>query len=411
MSEGEGNAGVIDSHITLGMFYRAQCSLGPDGHTIWPVYGRLVDQLAHYFEKIIFAEPTATFPLDKSTYRISSDNVSIFELPYFNHADEFFRVAAGTWRKAKEAVRPLDLVYIRLPLPSAWLIWREAKRQGKKIVLHIVGDLRQQYNRKQSLISRMGAKIGVEFFENINQFMINRSLTITQGKHLERKHSRPGNLVYELSRVPLEKSDIIYRNDTCLDSEVKLLWVGNIHGRKGLDDLVRAVKICRDNKNFLSLYIIGDGDQEVKRNLREIIISLNLEEAVTFAGFVPYGPELFSFYDNSDIFVYPSFGEGFPRAIFEAMARGIPIVATGVGGIPEIVQHNLNGILINPGDPAEIAKAIKRIMSDVKLRKKLIAVGRSTVENYTLDSFCERFMALLDAHFNLNHAIEPRNPQ
>jgi len=391
---------AIFSRLRLGMFYRALVSKGRNGYTIWPVYAKLVEKLAQYFDHILLVEPTSHISLPKSTHKITKDNISVFELPYFQHADDFLKVAPATISRLESAIRQVDIVYIRIPLPSAFFIWREAKRQKKMVVLHVVGDLRKQYSRERPLLNRWVARIGVECFELMNQFIINKSLTITQGRGLEAKHKRPGNRVYEITRVPLEDREIVHYRDTCKHDKIKLLWIGNVHARKGLRDLINAVKICRRSGHNVYLDLIGEGDDKLKRKLQELIRSLQLSNTVRFVGFVPHGKNLFHYYDYSDIFVYPTYGEGFPRVVLESMARALPVITTRVGGIPELVRHEENGILINPGRPSEIGEAIQRMIKDDSLRRKLIASGLSTARKYKLDNFCRKFLTLVARHYD-----------
>ena len=111
-----------------------------------------------------------------------------------------------------------------------------------------------------------------------------------------------------------------------------------------------------------------------------------LSRHVEFTGYVPFGPQLESQYRSSDIFVLPSLSEGFPRVIVEALAFGLPVVTTTVGGIQHLLRDSYDALLVEPGSPLQLAKAIKRLNDDNNLRRKLIKNGFKTALDMTAES-------------------------
>ncbi|MCW4003164.1 MAG: glycosyltransferase family 4 protein [Candidatus Bathyarchaeota archaeon] len=109
--------------------------------------------------------------------------------------------------------------------------------------------------------------------------------------------------------------------------------------------------------------------------LQERILELNLTNNVTFHGVIPH-ENLISYYQNSDLFVLPSFSEAFGMGLIEAMACGLPVVATDVGGIPEVVEQGKTGLLVESGDSGALAKAILDIFSDGKMRIRMSEAAR-----------------------------------
>jgi glycosyltransferase involved in cell wall biosynthesis len=93
-------------------------------------------------------------------------------------------------------------------------------------------------------------------------------------------------------------------------------------------------------------------------------------------------------YDAADIFVFPTYAEGFPRVILEAMARGLPVVSTRVSGIPGLVKDH--ALLVSPGSPHEVAEAILKVIDDPMLRRNLIRGGRDIARQYTLEETTRR---------------------
>jgi glycosyltransferase involved in cell wall biosynthesis len=133
----------------------------------------------------------------------------------------------------------------------------------------------------------------------------------------------------------------------------RLGWVGRISGEKGPDILIEALPALTDIN--LHVTLIGDGPERAK--LEQRVKRLQLDDHVSFAGEVPRASRLFSAFD---LFVLSSRTEGTPITLFEAMAASVPIVATSVGGVPDVVSSN-EAILVEPEDPAALAAAIRRV--------------------------------------------------
>jgi glycosyltransferase involved in cell wall biosynthesis len=109
------------------------------------------------------------------------------------------------------------------------------------------------------------------------------------------------------------------------------------------------------------------------------------ENKMKFHGFKKVGPDLNEMYRMADIYVIPSYHEGFPRTIWEAMANSLPVVATKVGSIPYFLEDKKHAILINPKKTSDIVKAVNQLISDNNLRKLLIRNGIEISKTNTLE--------------------------
>jgi glycosyltransferase involved in cell wall biosynthesis len=104
-----------------------------------------------------------------------------------------------------------------------------------------------------------------------------------------------------------------------------------------------------------------------------------------------------AFFDSLDIFVLSSRREGLPNVLLEAMAMEVPVVATGIAGIPRLIQSGANGILVPPDSVEELAGAMQKLMKEPELRKKLADAGRATIEHdYSFQRRMERVAAIYD---------------
>jgi len=160
---------------------------------------------------------------------------------------------------------------------------------------------------------------------------------------------------------------------------IKIGYVGRLIEGKGLEDLFGAIAILKSQNLEFNCLIFGNGPMEEK--LKETAEKLGINDKIEWQGFVPYSkvPEALS---QIDIFVYPSWHEGFGRAIMEALAMGKAVVATNVGGIPDLIKDGENGFLVFPNNPQELVLKIKELLENKELREKFGKAGRKWVSEH-----------------------------
>jgi len=159
-----------------------------------------------------------------------------------------------------------------------------------------------------------------------------------------------------------------------------VLYVGNLIKRKGVDILIHAFQHTLSAVPDARLVIVGIGPEE--RNLRNLQARLNLEQ-ISFVGRMPR-TEMPDVYRSCDILVLPSlYYEIFGNVIVEAMASGLPVICTRIGGMKDIVIHGETGFQVNPGDPLQLSKHLIKLLSDDELKSKMsIAARKLAVEKY-----------------------------
>jgi glycosyltransferase involved in cell wall biosynthesis len=158
--------------------------------------------------------------------------------------------------------------------------------------------------------------------------------------------------------------------------KIKIVSLGRIGKRKGTFDLLNAfAKLAPEQREKSELILAGIGALEEARSLAA---KLNLEQHVTFAGWVEpqQRGELLS---EADVFVLPSYNEGLPMALLEAMSWGLPSITTPVGGIPEVITHKDTGLLVNPGDVQQLAEALESLIENESLRLDIGNAARQQV--------------------------------
>ncbi len=163
-------------------------------------------------------------------------------------------------------------------------------------------------------------------------------------------------------------------------------FVGRLSEEKGLDYLIDAVKGLSYEKEPWRLIILGDGPQ--RQALENAVRESGLTPQVLFAGFQS---DTEAWYPAMDAIVLPSLTEGTPMVLLEAMARGIPVIATAVGGVPAILFGKENGILVPPADSTRLLEAMRTVAGDPDLCRRLSDGGiRSVQERYDVPSWIRK---------------------
>ena len=183
--------------------------------------------------------------------------------------------------------------------------------------------------------------------------------------------------------------------------------MGRLVPAKGQHVLIAAIDELVNTDHRICLRFVGSGpdDDSLKRDVAE----RGLEREVIFEGPVNQD-RVREFYGRADVFVLPSFAEGIPVALMEAMAMEIPCISTFVAGIPELIRDNIDGILVAPSDQHALAVAIERLVVDPKLRRDLGRAGRSRViDKYNLERNVGRMAMIFASRIkepNVRHDTE-----
>ena len=171
--------------------------------------------------------------------------------------------------------------------------------------------------------------------------------------------------------VPKERNDM---------EEPYVLYTGRLDSRKGLVDLIKSAEYVCQEYSKIKFILTGKGPN--KKYLEQRINELGLKKNFYFAGFVAR-PKLLEYYQNATVYVLPSYYEGLPTTLLEAMSCGIPTIATDVKGSSEVITDGETGLLVPPRDPKRLADAILRLLEEEELRKRIgINARRHVVDNY-----------------------------
>jgi len=175
------------------------------------------------------------------------------------------------------------------------------------------------------------------------------------------------------------------------NKRVGFLFVGRIIPVKNLSFLINGFKEALKVSSNIVLHIVGDGDPKELEKIKNL--SRNIPN-IKFLGKV-VGDDLVKIYQHNDVFCITSVYDNFPNVVFEAMACGLPVIGTNVGGIPMQIENEKTGILVKSNDIGELKSAILRLSLDEKLRNKMSRAGREKIEKeFSWDKSAEQLESI-----------------
>ena len=173
---------------------------------------------------------------------------------------------------------------------------------------------------------------------------------------------------------------------------LRLLYIGRLAREKGLYEVLHGLKLARARGTQAQLVIVGSGPEGAR--LRQLASGLGLAPDVSFTGPV-FGRDKISLLGNADVLVLASHSEGLPYALLESMAAGVPVIATRVGAIPDVMDDGVHGLFVPPRDPNAISRAIATLGADRESLARMSAACRGRIASgYSIDRLAEEFCKL-----------------
>jgi len=310
------------------------------------------------------------------------------------------KIAAALSGWAQVAVRlvTLDAPLVHVHLSSRASFWRKAvvcllaRLARRPYLLHAHGSEFVQFHEECGPLARAIVRLVLARAQLV------MALSDTWRESLARISPRARIEVLR-NAVPLPPLDDLRRRE---DREPILLFLGEMARHKGVFELARA--FARVTAKLPRLKLVYSGTGAALEEVRQLGTELRLDDRMACTGWVELEGKRAAL-AGATLFVLPSYVEGMPMALLEAMAWGLPVIATPVGGVPEMLTQEVNGLLVAPGDIDALAAAIARLMSDPPLRARLAAAARETIATrFSLDATVEQ---LLDIYRRFG--IEPRD--
>ena len=213
----------------------------------------------------------------------------------------------------------------------------------------------------------------------IEQMGINKDITILRN-------------AVDISRFKPSKNMEMRQNYKIDDDDLLILFIGHLETFKGIFELLDAFYEINKKHTNTKLMIVGEGHEEQK--VRDTVSKLKLEGSIMFTGKV--SPETIqNYYQMADIFTLPSYTEGLPLVVIEAMACGLPVIVSTAGGIPELVKDGKNGFLVPPKDKFILTKKLEILVDKKELREKFGVKAFETVDDeFNIDKKVDKLIKI-----------------
>ena len=348
-----GGSGIIATELGLALARR--------GHTVHVVSSETPWRFDGYVENLFFHE------------------VESHEYPLFGHDNYVLALASKMVEVASRASLDLLHVHYAIPHAAAGFLAREILgKQGPRLVTTLHGTDITVVGQDRSFLP-------------VTRFSIERSDAVTVPSRFLREATYEQLGVdrgVAIEVIPNFVDTEVYRPDGARHGRPVIVHTSNFRPVKRVDDVVRVFSLLRRGRDC-ELVLIGDGPE--RSRVERLARDLGVDDSVTFLG---KQHAFVKVLQGARVFVLPSATESFGLAALEALACGVPVVASRVGGLPEVVTEGENGFLAPLGDTAGLAEAIGRLLDDDALHARMSARARElAVERFRMAPMIDRYEA------------------
>lgn len=386
--------------MKLGFYYHTPVQLNESNSLLIPSYlGVFLDSLASNVDHLYLFMHEEKASNKELNYILKQTNVTWVNLGSKKPA---WHRALFSYKTLKILIKyPIDIDILLVRGPSPLAPYFVNAYRVERINYLIVGDYAEAV--KQGTGRGIRNRI-VDLFliwndRNLNRVLRN-SKVIVNSTSLYNKYKGKCQKLYQIKTTTLSSKDIYFREDsfTKFNDTVNVLFTGRITWQKGLKELfISTSRLIKKGIN-INLHIVGWEDNvgnSIEEELQVYASKNGFDSHVFFHGRKQVGEELNNFYRKAQIYVLPTYHEGFPRTIWEAMASGTPVITTPVGSIPYYLKAEENCLLVPSRNTEQLCMAIEKIIKNENLRKRIISNSYELVKDCTLEIQSARLVEIL----------------
>jgi glycosyltransferase involved in cell wall biosynthesis len=351
--------------------------------------------IAKKFKRIIIFAPVLNgdISLADRFYKINGNNLKVIAIPNYNGSTYSliyagFKVMPALYKVLELLQDQIDILWqvdCPNPLNLVFNIFCSVRKIPMVFFLRL--DVISILKIKNRGFKRFFSIIFAKIIDWFNRRLLEKHPAFVTGEKLYQSYKKKNRLVYKIFENLIRKEEILAASEARVrknNGNLEIVGIGRLEKQKGFVYLLETVRLLTEVYCIKAHFtLIGSGPEE--KTLKEYIHKYKLEDYVEMTGFIKHG-ELFSRYlEKADILAQPSLEEGVPKTIFEAMASGIPIIASRVGGLPYLIKNGVNGLLVKPANPEELAEAILRYKNDFALFKNIALNNLSYVDGFIFE--------------------------
>lgn len=330
---------------------------------LWQRYLRVFDHVT-----IVARVRHVSGYIGKDMHRANGANVTFFELPYFYGPLDFLKKRREITERIKDSTELSGSFLLRVPGQIGTIAAKYLTKAKTKYGVEVVGDPYDVFS-KGAVKHPLRIFFKYKYYSDLKNVVSGASsaLYVTKDALQKRYHPRKGAFTTCASNVIL-KEGYIKANSRIFGCEkklIKIISIGSLEQMyKAPDVLLKSIKEINESQRRYRVSLVWIGAGKYQEEMKRLAKKLNVESDVCFKGYISDKNEIISLLDQSDLFVLASRTEGLPRVVIEAMARGLPVIGTRVGGIPELISERL---LVEKNSPNALASKIKYIIDNPEI--------------------------------------------
>ncbi|MDA7927772.1 glycosyltransferase family 4 protein [Akkermansiaceae bacterium] len=385
--------------MKLGFYYHIPIRTTKNGLVTAGFLGCFLDALAARVDELVLFLHEAAECNAGMDYELTAQNVRFVSLGRKPHPVSRTFLGTRLVDPVRKELSNCDMLLVRAPthLFRAWA--RLCQNERVRLVPLLVGDYAScNANIEFTFLKKQVLKGLNRFVDWQERRYLGGKQVLVNSAALAEKYQPIAKVVHQVRTTTLSEDSFFEREDTCGNDEINLLYTGRFDWQKGLQELFDAFVLIVKGGCSVRLHMVGwqDGNgSSIEESLKRQGVERGVSDCLIFHGRKKVGAELDEMYRMADIYVIPSYAEGFPRTIWEAMANSLPVIATKVGSIPEFLVNKTHALLIAPQDVESLKSAILCLVNEPSLRKRLISEGSQLAMKNTLESQSEKMVELL----------------
>jgi len=347
-----------------------------------------MNSISQLFEKTIIAVPALANKSPKGEILMEGKNLSIYPLSSIKGSGILRKLRYIPWMFVhvlllNKLINEADAVHVPIPSDIGTLGMILAKFKNKRLFVRYCGNWNYQSTKAEKLWKGF-----MERFAGGNNVMLATGL---QG-NVPSVKNRNIHWIFS-SSLTKEEIDKLTQKKPLLDPKApKLIIVCRMVESKGVKNLIDSIKILKERFPKIHLYLVGDGEDLEK--FKDYVIGLDINENITFEGKLNH-EDVITALQNAHIFCFPSKSEGFPKAVLEALACGLPVVANPISAIPELLNSGA-GILLENDQPETIAFQVLNILHNPNQYLVMQNEGLNIASKFSLENWRDTIKLYLE---------------
>jgi len=369
---------------TIGVFLNTKFHLNPKNNLFYSEDSTALFfcKIASNFDKAIIFVPTDLLSDNqaKDLYCVSSSGIKIVPIAHYDGnvyriLPKLHKLTFTLWRELGKPENHFDILWqVNCPNPlnvifDIFCIFRKIP-----VIFFIRQEIEKILSIKHAYWRKIFYIVISRLIECVNNKFVHRSFTFVFGEKVYEIYKKKVRNIDMICDNLLEEKDLVHYGDMPRrfnDNKIHILYCGRLEKEKGVVYLLQAVEILvYVYKQEVELFILGSGSQGefLKRYVKE----RNMDEYIYFKGFITQRAEYFDYFRRVDIYVQPSLTEGVPKTILEAISKGLPVIATWVGGVQFLYKSGIRMFMVDPCSAEQIAESVLNVRNKSEIAQEYV---------------------------------------